>query len=150
MEHQTGLIVPQDEAAQIVANIREATGRQEIATDKMTGIVDQMAKLLLVMQNNLQQMEKTLKERVSVSGAQAQTLAAAIRNRARELCEKSGLPYDKAGRAIRETIRREMLSEYTISSVHDLPQIYYDVALSYIRDWSSYALIRRLRSRFDE
>ena len=140
-------LITQQESQELLTAVQAMTCTQEKSAEQLSIAVDQLAKLLLVMQSHLRAMENTLKARVTISGAQAQALSEAVKGRARRLCEDNGFPYAKAGRTIREAIWRDLRAEYTVSDYHDLPEAFYRVAIDFVNEWSSYAIIRRLRAR---
>lgn len=114
---------------------------------QMTRLVGEMAKLVFSLEARFSQLEGTMKARVTVTYAQANTLAEAVQARAKAICFDNGLPYEVAGKAFRAAIWREFCAEYGVKNRHDLPAMYFDNALSFVGGWTSYAVLRRIRDK---
>lgn len=115
--------------------------------EQMSVLVGQMAQMMIAQQSAIDRLEKMLQSKVTITAAQAKAVQAAAKERAAELCDKYALPYDKAGRTFREGITKGLKVEFTVTDLHDLPQYQYDAALDYVREWSSFATVRRIRER---
>lgn len=127
--------------------VQQASALQTLTGEQMTSVVNRLAELVIVMDSRMSTLESILKQRITVSSAEAKGIAEAVKTRAVQLCEKSGLPYAQVGRFVRDAIWRAFRNEYMIASHYDLPAAYYDLAIQFISGWSSFALIRRLRER---
>ena len=126
---------------------REAAGQLDHDVRQLARITEQMTKLYLAMDARMRAMESILSQRVTVTSAQAKVIRMAVQERARVLCDKHSLPYSKAGQAVRRTIWRDIKAQYGIGSIYDLPATYYDLVLDYSREWSSFALMRKLAEK---
>lgn len=144
------LIPMQEISLDDVTALSQAVAAQQQSNEQMASMIGKMAELVFVMDGWIKAMESLLQQRVTVTSAQAGQIAAAVRDRASQICSKNALPYDKCGRIFRDAIWRAFKSQYTVASHYDLPAVYADHALSFIEGWTSFALIRRARERLDE
>lgn len=125
----------------------QAAQAQQLNVERMTKLVGEMAKIVFTLEARLESLEGTMKNRVTVTYAQANALAEAVQERVKAICFDNSLPYGDAGKAFRAVLWREFYAEYGVKNRHDLPAMYFDNALSFIGGWSSYAALRRVRER---
>lgn len=109
--------------------------------------VEKLAAIIVMLDKRLHSVEAMMENRVTVSSSQARSIANAVGARAHEICDQNALPYSTAGRTIREAIWRALRSEYQIPSHYDLSAIYYEHALSFVKGWTSFTVIRKARQR---
>lgn len=128
---------------------QRAAAMQQRSAQQLEKTVAQLANIVVALSKNMQAMEAVLKARVTITAMQARALKAAVIDRARDICEAQGFPYDKVGRTIRNAILRDFRESYGVKDVHDLPAIYYDAALVMVTEWSSFSLVRQIRARLD-
>lgn len=110
--------------------------------------VSQLASLLVAFKAQMDAVQRDLQSKVTISAAQARAVQEAVRARAVDLCRAKGLPYAQCGRALREAIWREFCAEFAVSSRYDLPAHRFQSAISFIEDWNSLSVVRRLRDKY--
>ena len=107
----------------------------------------QLAQILLAFHGEIEAL-KELKGKITVTSIQAAAIQRAIQGRARALLEDRGLDYTRAGKTVRNAIRRDFLGTYGVLSHHDLPAHQFDDAIGFIRLWSSFKLMRSIKDRY--
>lgn len=89
--------------------------------EQMGAYLVQMAHMMTRINDRMDEIEAR-ERRITISHQQVLDLGALIRMRARQICDKYDLqPADE--RAIKGTIKREMLQKYNIKDFHDLPEV---------------------------
>lgn len=112
---------------------------------QLTQLVQRFSSVLLAMDQRMAKLEKLLDRKVTIEAKQYKSLQKAIKERASELCEKYKLDPKEAGKVIRKSITKELMTRYGVQDLHDLPDNYYDICLQEIAGYSSYALVCKLR-----
>lgn len=113
---------------------------------QLSAVAQQMGKLILSFDARFAALEKIVAQRMTVTSVQAKTITNAVQAQAKALCAKNGLCYQKHGEAFRRAIWRDFKAQYSITDVHDLPASYFDIALDFVKGWTSFAIVRRLRA----
>lgn len=113
----------------------------------MERLVAQMAQIAAGFDRRLRMLEEQLSQKVTITHAQAKLLGAAMRGRSIGICEKYELDAKACASTIRSAILRDVKKQYSIEDVHDLPALYYDLAMRMIREWTSFALVRKIRGK---
>ncbi len=129
------------------AALNELAKTQQTQVAQLTKLCEMMAQLVYTMDARVSSMEKAMKTRVTVSYTQSKALLQAAQERSAALCSMHHLPEKEAGKALRAAIWRDFCREYGIRNRVDLPELYYEQALTYINGWTSFAAIRRIRDR---
>ncbi len=122
--------------------LRDAARDMRRSTAAMTEQLDRLTALVISLEARLRAMEKAA-DAVSVDSGQAKQLLSLIRARAAEICAVNSLADPKAAQALRAACRRQLLEGFGIRDIHDLPARDYERAVWGIKNWSSYALIKR-------
>lgn len=129
----------------------EQTLIQQLQNEKnMERLVAQMAQIAAAFNQfnqRIQMLETQLSQRVTISHDQAKRINAAMKDRSLAICEKYGLDARACAVTIKAAIQKDFKKQYSIADAHDLPACYYELALSMIREWSSFALVRKIRDK---
>lgn len=114
---------------------------------EMARLVSQMAQIAAGLDRRLRMLEEQLSQKVTISHDQAKRINAAMKDRSLAICEKYGLDARACAGTIKAAIQKDFKKQYSIADAHDLPACYYELALSMIREWSSFALVRKIRDK---
>ena len=114
---------------------------------EMARLVSQMAQIAAGLDRRLRMLEEQLSQKVTISHDQAKRINAAMKERSFAICEKYGLDARACAGTIKAAIQKDFKKQYSIADAHDLPACYYELALSMIREWSSFALVRKIRDK---
>lgn len=114
---------------------------------EMARLVSQMAQIAAGLDRRLRMLEEQLSQKVTITHAQAKLISAAMKDRSLAICEKYGLDARACAGTIKAAIQKDFKKQYSIADAHDLPACYYELALSMIREWSSFALVRKIRDK---
>lgn len=114
---------------------------------EMARLVSQMAQIAAGLDRRLRMLEEQLSQKVTISHEQAKRLSAAMKDRSLVICEKYSLDARECAGTIKAAIQKDFKKQYSIADAHDLPACYYELALSMIREWSSFALVRKIRDK---
>lgn len=125
-----------------------------ITTDQLQGLLmqqyQQQETLLVRMAAMIEQQEKRIaaleRRCITINSKQAKALSKRIGVRAQAVSDKYSLSKKSCG-SIRTAIRREVLRQYGIADLHDLPVGYYELAGQLVDGWSSYTMVRKLRDK---
>ncbi|MBR5224443.1 MAG: ORF6C domain-containing protein [Clostridia bacterium] len=114
---------------------------------EMARLVSQMAQIAAGLDRRLRMLEEQLSQKVTISHDQAKRINAAMKDRSLAICEKYSLDARACAGTIKAAIQKDFKKQYSIADAHDLPACYYELALSMIREWSSFALVRKIRDK---
>lgn len=114
---------------------------------EMARLVSQMAQIAAGLDRRLRMLEEQLSQKVTISHDQAKRINAAMKERSLAICEKYSLDARACAGTIKAAIQKDFKKQYSIADAHDLPACYYELALSMIREWSSFALVRKIRDK---
>ena len=114
---------------------------------EMARLVSQMAQIAAGLDRRLRMLEEQLSQKVTISHDQAKRINAAMKERSLAICEKYSLDARACAGTIKAAIQKDFKRQYSIADAHDLPACYYELALSMIREWSSFALVRKIRDK---
>lgn len=112
---------------------------------QLTTLVQRFSSVLLAMDQRMAKLERLLDRKVTIEAKQYKAIQKAVKERAKELCDKYKLDQKEAGKVIRKAITSEVLTRYGIQDLHDLPDNYFDIVLQEIAGFTSYALVCKLR-----
>ena len=114
---------------------------------EMARLVSQMAQIAAGLDRRLRMLEEQLSQKVTISHDQAKRINAAMKERSLAICEKYSLDARACAGTIKAAIQKDFKKQYSIADAHDLPACYYELAFSMIREWSSFALVRKIRDK---
>ena len=106
----------------------------------------QMAQMMSIMQRRLDEMEES-RRRVTADHEEVRKMAALIRLRAREYCEKYQLTDKKDQTAVRNAIKKAVLVRYGIRDLHDCPQVALQAVQKQIDNWADIRLVMKIREK---
>lgn len=119
-----------------------STGRQIQALGRYVG---QLVGLLMALQKEVEEMQKDNARKVTINHQQAKQLAAAIRERAVQICEKYDLdPKIHAG-AFRSAIKKTVLQNNGVQDLHDIQLGWYAATVATITNWSNFSMVMKRR-----
>lgn len=107
-----------------------------------------VAQIFLGLNERIQVLEGIVQNQITITGAEAISIQAAVCSRAREYCENSHVPYALAGRKVRTAIWHDLRAEFSISNYHDLPKKSFQSGLEFIQGWCSYAMVKKLNQLY--
>lgn len=116
--------------------------------EQMGAYLVQMAHMITRINDRMDEIEAR-ERRITISHQQVLDLGALIRMRARQICDKYDLqPADE--RAIKGTIKREMLQKYNIKDFHDLPEVALPEVRRNVDRWVNIRIVMQRRQLHQE
>ncbi len=116
--------------------------------EQMGAYLVQMAHMMTRINDRMDEIEAR-ERRITISHQQVLDLGALIRMRARQICDKYDLqPADE--RAIKGTIKREMLQKYNIKDFHDLPEVALPEVRRNVDRWVNIRIVMQRRQLHQE
>lgn len=112
---------------------------------QLTALVQRFSSVLIAMDQRMAKLERLLDRKVTIEAKQYKAIQKAIKERAKELCDKYKLDPKEAGKVIRKAITTDIMARYGVTDLHDLPDNYYDIILQEIAGFTSFALVCKLR-----
>lgn len=109
--------------------------------------VSEFGRLLVALEERNRNLQRLIETRLTVTSAQAMALQKAVAKRARVLCAMNDLEYSTCGGKVRAAIYRALKQEYTVSAYGDIPAALYASALDIVNEWTSFELIRKLKTK---
>lgn len=103
-------------------------------------ITGQLVRVVARLEARLSALEES-KDAVTILHKDALALSRAVRERADEIGARYGLD-EKAVRTVRSAIKKDVLRQYSIRDLHDLPAKALPACRTAIRMWSSLSVIR--------
>lgn len=115
--------------------------------------IRQMAQMMVQMAATVQllrgEVDALKKQQVTVTAKQAKALKARIAARSAAICERYALTDPKDQTPFKAAMKREVLRQYGVDDLHDLPAAYYDMAGVLIDNWTSFALVKKVREKHE-
>ena len=105
----------------------------------------QMALLIREMNERMAELEKTLRDQVKVTPAQASAINREIRKRATELCRMYSAEGGEHDTIL--AIRRSLKATCGAGCVRDLRRCDYELALKAVRIWEDYRAMNRIKAK---
>jgi ORF6C domain. len=130
------------------SELAEIAQLQRATEGDLRQCVGQFAQLLVAFKGEVDGLKKDLRNKVTVTAAQARAIQEAVKTRASGICEAKTLSYAECGKALRDAIWREMYAEFTIGSRYDLPAFQFQAAIDFVKSWNSLSLLRKLRDKY--
>lgn len=118
------------------------------AITQMAQIMQGMANMVRATNERMGMLEQQVRLLTKVTPAQASTISAAIRDRAKELCAVHRAP--GCERVTGNAIRRELRLSMGIQNVRDVPRCEYDVALQTVKLWDDYKTMKAIKMKESE
>ena len=129
------------------AVVEQALYQNNQNNENMARLVAQMAQIAAGLDRRLRMLEEQLSQKVTITHAQSKQLTAAMRERSEEICAKYDLDVKLCAGTIRSAMLKDIKKRFGIADLHDLPAGYMTVAMQAIREWTSYALVRKIRDK---
>lgn len=147
MDENNSLATLTPEQAQIIPVIvQQMMGPLVEAMAKLlennTNALNQLAAAQQMQTDRMEALEKQIRLNTLVTRQQARYLSAAIKERTLELLDKSSISEAKAVRKLSGIIRKDILADYGITSVEEIPKHEYSVAMNSIKTWNNIRVVR--------
>ena len=130
-----------------LAPLEDLTRQQAAQLQQMGLFIQQFGGYMAAMEQRLKKLEKLTEQKVTINSKQAKALQKRVQARSAALCEKYGFSYADDGETFRRAIWRDLKGQYAIDDIHDLPAVYFDIAAQFVDNWTSYSVVRKLRTR---
>lgn len=128
-------------------SLEVVTRQQAEQIRQLTTLVRQFSTIVMAMDQRMAKLERLLDRRVTIESKQYKAIQKAIKERGKAICDKYHLDAKEAGKIIRKEITGYIISRYGVTDLHDLQDNYYDIVLTEINNWTSYALVCRIRDK---
>lgn len=147
MDENKALAVLSPEQAQMIpAIIQQMMGPLVEAMGKMlennTHALNQLAAAQQIQADRLEALEKQIRLNTPITRQQARYISAAMKEHALELLDKSAISDAKATRKLVGIIRKEVLSDYGVTALEEIPKHEYSVAMHRIKTWNNMRMVR--------
>lgn len=129
------------------AVIEQALEQNRRNGEDMARLVAQMAQIAAGFDRRLRMLEEQLTQKVTITHAQVKLLSSAMKDRSEEICARYDLDAKACAGSIRSAIGRDVKKRFAVADLHDLPACYYELAQKMIREWTSFALVRKIRDK---
>lgn len=147
-----------DEKALSTLTPEQAQVIPAIVQQMMGPLVEAMAKLLenntaalhqlsaaqQVQNDRLEALERQIRLNTPVTRQQARYLSAAMKEHALELLDKSSISDPQAIRKLAGIIRKDVLSNYGITALAEIPKHEYNVAMHFVKTWNNMRIVREV------
>ena len=111
----------------------------------MAQIMKGMADMMRTTNERMGALEEQVRALTKVTPAQANSISAAIRERANEACQE----YHALGceKAVANAIRKELRLTLGVQNVREIPRCDYEVAMQVVEMWDDYKAMRTIRAK---
>lgn len=97
------------------------------------------------MQNDrLEALERQIRLNTPVTRQQVRYLSAAMKEHTLELLDKSSISDPKAVRKLAGIIKKDVLADYGITTLEEIPKHEYNVAMHNIKTWNNMRIVREV------
>ena len=124
---------------QMMGPLVEAMGRM---LENNTNALNQLASAQQIQADRLEALERQIRLNTPVTRQQARYISAAMKEHALELLDKSSISDDKATRKLVSIIRKDVLSDYGVTVLEEIPKHKYSVAMHRIKTWNNMRMVR--------
>lgn len=146
MDNNSLSTITPEQAKMIPAIVQQMMGPLVEAMAKLlennTAALHQLSAAQQVQNDRLEALERQIRLNTPVTRQQARYLNAAIKEHALELLDKAGINDSKATRKLVGVIRKNLLSDYGITAIDEIPKHEYSVSMHNIRTWNNMRIVR--------
>lgn len=148
MDEQALSTITPEQAQVIPAIVQQMMGPLVEAMAKLlennTAALHQLSAAQQVQNDRLEALERQIRLNTPVTRQQARYLSAAMKEHALELLDKSAISDAKATRKLAGCIRKDVLSDYGITALEEIPKHEYNVAMHNIKTWNNMRVVREV------
>lgn len=145
-ENKALAVLSPEQAEMIPAIIQQMMGPLVEAMGRMlennTNALNQLASAQQIQADRLEALEKQIRLNTPVTRQQARYISTAMKEHALELLDKSSISDDKATRKLVSNIRKDVLSDYGVTVLEEIPKHEYSVAMHRIKTWNNMRMVR--------
>lgn len=145
---EKGMTITTEQAQMIPAIVQQMMGPLVEAMAKLlennTAALHQLAAAQQVQNDRLEALERQIRLNTPITRQQARYLSAAMKEHALELLDKSSISDAKATRKLSGVIKKDVLSDYGITALEEIPRHEYSVAMHSIKTWNNMRLVREV------
>ena len=140
---ETGVILPAGLAIvqQMMGPLVEAMAK---LLENNTAALHQLSAAQQVQNDRLEALERQIRLNTPVTRQQARYLSAAMKEHALELLDKSSISDPQAIRKLAGIIKKDVLSNYGITALAEIPKHEYNVAMHFVKTWNNMRIVREV------
>lgn len=109
-----------------------------------TAALQQLSAAQQVQNDRLEALERQIRLNTPVTRQQVRYLSAAMKEHALELLDKSSISDPKAVRKLAGIIKKDVLADYGITTLEEIPKHEYNVAMHNIKTWNNMRIVREV------
>lgn len=109
-----------------------------------TAALQQLSAAQQVQNDRLEALERQIRLNTPVTRQQVRYLSAAMKEHALELLDKSSVSDPKAVRKLAGIIKKDVLADYGITTLEEIPKHEYNVAMHNIKTWNNMRIVREV------
>ena len=109
-----------------------------------TAALQQLSAAQQVQNDRLEALERQIRLNTPVTRQQVRYLSAAMKEHTLELLDKSSVSDPKAVRKLAEIIKKDVLADYGITTLEEIPKHEYNVAMHNIKTWNNMRIVREV------
>ena len=148
MDNNALSTITPEQAQMIPAIVQQMMGPLVEAMAKLlennTNALNQLAAAQQVQADRLEALERQIRLNTPVTRQQVRYMSAAMKEHALELLDKSSISDPKATRKLVGIIRKDVLSDYGITALEEIPKHEYNVAMHNIKTWNNMRIVREV------
>ena len=111
-----------------------------------TAALQQLSAAQQVQNDRLEALERQIRLNTPVTRQQVRYLSAAMKEHTLELLDKSSISDPKAVRKLAGIIKKDVLADYGITTLEEIPKHEYNVAMHNIKTWNNMRIVREVVS----
>lgn len=148
MDEKALSTITPEQAQVIPAIVQQMMGPLVEAMAKLlennTAALQQLSAAQQVQNDRLEALERQIRLNTPVTRQQVRYLSAAMKEHAIELLDKSSISDAKAVRKLVGIIKKDVLSDYGITALEEIPKHEYNVAMHNIKTWNNMRIVREV------
>ena len=107
-----------------------------------TAALNQLSQAQQVANDRLEALERQIRLNTPITRQQARYLSAAMKEHALEALDKYSISDTKAVNKLVKAIKKDMLADYGVTALEEIPKHEYNVAMHNIKTWNSMRIVR--------
>ena len=109
-----------------------------------TAALQQLSAAQQVQNDRLEALERQIRLNTPVTRQQVRYLSAAMKEHTLELLDKSSISDPEAVRKLAGIIKKDVLADYGITTLEEIPKHEYNVAMHNIKTWNNMRIVREV------
>ena len=109
-----------------------------------TAALQQLSAAQQVQNDRLEALERQIRLNTPVTRQQVRYLSAAMKEHTLELLDKSSISDPKTVRKLAGIIKKDVLADYGITTLEEIPKHEYNVAMHNIKTWNNMRIVREV------